>query len=195
MLKEYLKLCQSRRTFAVAKRVFFNMDEGKVLAPLDRSKELRKRDKSLALTSEARALLVANRGNSGNEYLFKAHWSPNPFRPLQSKDEIPRYTPSTIDRTTPMKCPVPPALKVSPKVVTFDDDQYQEPKEVPEAKAVKPSSKAKAKRAPSGRSNRTKTVDDALDEVVSQTVMNRPDKTVVRHADFVERDVTRRRRE
>ncbi|TPX42781.1 hypothetical protein SeMB42_g04997 [Synchytrium endobioticum] len=52
-------------------------------------------------------------------------------------------------------------LKVSPKVVTFDDDQYQEPKEVPEAKAVKPSSKARAKRAPSGLSNRTKTADDA----------------------------------
>ncbi|TPX39206.1 hypothetical protein SeMB42_g00739 [Synchytrium endobioticum] len=65
MLKEYLKLCQSRLNFAVAKRVCFNMDQGKVLAPLDRSKMLRKRDKSLALISEARALLVANRGNSG----------------------------------------------------------------------------------------------------------------------------------
>ncbi|TPX40592.1 hypothetical protein SeLEV6574_g06539 [Synchytrium endobioticum] len=161
MLKEYLLLCQSDRNFNVAKGVFFNFDEGKALDPPDRSKGLEKRDKSLALISEARALLVANRGNSGNEYLFKAHWSPNPFRPLQSKDEIPRYTPSTIDRTTPMKCPVPPVQKVSPKVVTFDDDQYQEPKEVPEAKAVKPSSKAKAKRAPSGRSNRTKTADDA----------------------------------
>ncbi|TPX46135.1 hypothetical protein SeLEV6574_g03397 [Synchytrium endobioticum] len=138
MLKEYLKLCQSRLNFAVAKRVCFNMDQGKVLAPLDRSKMLRKRDKSLALISEARALLVANRGNSGEEYLFKAHWSPNPLGPS-----------------------IPPVLNVSPKVVTFDDDQYQEPKEVPEAKAVKPSSKAKAKRPPSGRSNRTKTADDA----------------------------------
>ncbi|TPX41573.1 hypothetical protein SeLEV6574_g06024 [Synchytrium endobioticum] len=100
-----------------------------------RSKGLEKRDKSLALISAARAALVAIRGNRGNECLFKAHWSPNPFRPLQSKDEIPRHTPSTIDRITPMKGPVPPVLKVSPKVVEFDSDKYKEVKEVPKAKA------------------------------------------------------------
>ncbi|TPX44030.1 hypothetical protein SeMB42_g03793 [Synchytrium endobioticum] len=55
---------------------------------------------------------------------------------------------------------LPPVLKVSPKVVAFDDDQYQEPKEVPKAKAGKYSSKEKAKRAPSGRSSRTKNADD-----------------------------------
>ncbi|TPX48901.1 hypothetical protein SeLEV6574_g01785 [Synchytrium endobioticum] len=55
------------------------------------------------------AALVANRWNRGNKYLFKAHWTPNPFMPLQSV--------------------VPPALKVSPKVVEFDDDKYEEAKE------------------------------------------------------------------
>ncbi|TPX45430.1 hypothetical protein SeLEV6574_g03874 [Synchytrium endobioticum] len=107
MLKKYLQLCQSDRNFAVAKRVFSNMDEGKVLAPLDRSKELGKRDERLARISKARGLLVANRGNRGKEYLFKAHWTPNLFRPLQSVGEVPRYTSCTKDRTTPMKCPVP----------------------------------------------------------------------------------------
>ncbi|TPX50178.1 hypothetical protein SeLEV6574_g01026 [Synchytrium endobioticum] len=63
------------------------MDEGEVLESLDRSKELGKRNERLARISEARALLVANRGNRGNEYLFKAHWTPNPFRPLQSHKE------------------------------------------------------------------------------------------------------------
>ncbi|TPX45259.1 hypothetical protein SeLEV6574_g03965 [Synchytrium endobioticum] len=58
-----------------------------------------------------------------------------------------------------MKCPVPPILKVSPKVVEFDHDKYEEPKKAPEVKAVKPSSKAKAKRAPSGRSSRRTTVE------------------------------------
>ncbi|TPX46936.1 hypothetical protein SeLEV6574_g02954 [Synchytrium endobioticum] len=112
MLKEYLRLCQSDRNFDVAKGVFFNFDEGKALDPLDRSKELEKRDKSLARISEARAALVVNRGNKGQEYLFKAHWTPNPFRPLQSVGEVGRYTYSTVDRTTPMKCPVPPVLKL-----------------------------------------------------------------------------------
>ncbi|TPX54648.1 hypothetical protein SeMB42_g00184 [Synchytrium endobioticum] len=79
-----------------------------------------------------------------NEYLFMANWTANPFRPLQSVGEVPRYASCTKDRTTPMKCPVPPVLKVSPKVVALDDDQYLEPKEAPKAKAVKPSSKAKA---------------------------------------------------
>ncbi|TPX44031.1 hypothetical protein SeLEV6574_g04762 [Synchytrium endobioticum] len=58
-----------------------------------------------------------------------------------------------------MKCPVPPILKASLNVVDFDDAKYQEPKEVPKAKAGKHSSKEKAKRAPSGRSNRTTAVD------------------------------------
>ncbi|TPX52034.1 hypothetical protein SeMB42_g01679 [Synchytrium endobioticum] len=66
-----------------------------------------------------------------------------------------------------MKCPVPPILKVSPKVVEFDSDKYEEVKEVPEEKAVKPSSKAKAKRAPSGRSSR-KIVKDDSDEETSK---------------------------
>ncbi|TPX43587.1 hypothetical protein SeLEV6574_g04981 [Synchytrium endobioticum] len=108
------------------------MDEGKVLAPLDRSKELGKRDERLARISKARAALVANRGNRGNEYLFKAHWTTNPFRLLQSVGEVPCYTPSTIDRTIPMKWPVPPVLKVSPKLES----------------------------APSGRSSRSKNADD-----------------------------------
>ncbi|TPX46341.1 hypothetical protein SeMB42_g03742 [Synchytrium endobioticum] len=51
-------------------------------------------------------------------------------------------------------------LKVSPKVVEFDHDKYEEPKKVPEAKAGEHSSKGKAKRAPSGRSSRTKAADD-----------------------------------
>ncbi|TPX33064.1 hypothetical protein SeMB42_g07529 [Synchytrium endobioticum] len=62
-----------------------------------------------------------------------------------------------------MKCPVPP-LKVSPKVVEFDSDKYEEVKEVPEEKAVKPSSKAKAKRAPSGRGSRKIVKDDSDEE-------------------------------
>ncbi|TPX30507.1 hypothetical protein SeLEV6574_g08604, partial [Synchytrium endobioticum] len=164
MLKKYFLLCQSDRNFNVAKGVFFNCDEGNVLDPLDRSKGLEKRDKSLALISKARAALVANRGNRGNNYLLKAHWTPNPFRPLQSKNEVARYTPATIDRTTPMKCPVPPVLKVSPKVVEFDSDKYEEVKEVSKAKAVKASSKAKAKRAPSGRSSRKIEKDDSDEE-------------------------------
>ncbi|TPX34610.1 hypothetical protein SeMB42_g07302 [Synchytrium endobioticum] len=65
MLKKYLLLCQSDRNFNVAKGVFFNCDEGKVLDPLDRSKGLEKRDKSFSRISEARASLVANRGNRG----------------------------------------------------------------------------------------------------------------------------------
>ncbi|TPX44457.1 hypothetical protein SeLEV6574_g04498 [Synchytrium endobioticum] len=66
-----------------------------------------------------------------------------------------------------MKCPVPPVLKVSPKVVEFDSDKYEEVKEVSEEKAVKASSKAKAKRAPSGRSSR-KIVKDDSDEETSK---------------------------
>ncbi|TPX39293.1 hypothetical protein SeLEV6574_g07321 [Synchytrium endobioticum] len=93
------------------------------------------------------------------EYLFKAHWTPNPFMPLQSVGEVGCYTYSTIDKTAPMKCPVPPVLKVSPKAVEFDHDEDEEVKEVPEEKAVQPSSKAKAKRTPSGRNGRTKTVE------------------------------------
>ncbi|TPX43020.1 hypothetical protein SeLEV6574_g05298 [Synchytrium endobioticum] len=145
MLEKYLQLCQSDRNFDVAKGAFFNFDEGKVLDPPDRSKELEIRRRASSRISEARAAFVANRGNRGRvsfdccrinrNYLLKAHWTPNPFRPLQSKDEVACYTPSTIDRTTPMKCPVPPALKVSPKVVEYDDDKYQEPKKAPKAKA------------------------------------------------------------
>ncbi|TPX45388.1 hypothetical protein SeLEV6574_g03897 [Synchytrium endobioticum] len=168
MLEKYLQLCQSDRNFDVAKSVFFNFDEGQAPDPLDRSKELEKRDKSFARISEARAALVANRGNRGNNYLLKAHWTPDPFRPLQSKDEIARYTPSTIDRTTPMKCPVPPALKVSPKVVEYDDDKYQESKKALKVTAIKPSSKAKAKRAPSGRSSRKIVEKDDSDEETSK---------------------------
>ncbi|TPX49454.1 hypothetical protein SeLEV6574_g01449 [Synchytrium endobioticum] len=63
---------------------------------------------------------------------------------------------------------IPPALKVSPKVVVFDDDKYEEVKEVPEEKAVKPSSKAKAKRAPSGRSSRKLVDKDDSDEETSK---------------------------
>ncbi|TPX43063.1 hypothetical protein SeLEV6574_g05267 [Synchytrium endobioticum] len=115
------------------------------------------------------AALVANRGSRGNNYLLKAHWTPNPFRPLQSKNEVARYTLATIDRTTPMKCPVPPILKVSPKVVEFDHDKYEEVNKVSEEKAVKPNSKAKAKRAPSGRSSRRKIVEkDDSDEETSK---------------------------
>ncbi|TPX50329.1 hypothetical protein SeLEV6574_g00958 [Synchytrium endobioticum] len=135
MLKEYLRLCQSDRNFDVAKGVFFNCDEGKVLDPLDRSKELEIRRRVLSRISEDRAAFVANRGNRG---------------------------------TAPMKCPVPPVLKVSPKVVEFDSDKYEDVKEVPKVKAVKPSSKAKAKRAPSGRSSRRQIVErDDSDEETS----------------------------
>ncbi|TPX43070.1 hypothetical protein SeLEV6574_g05259 [Synchytrium endobioticum] len=71
--------------------------------------------------------------------------------------------------TTPMKCPVPPILKVSPKVVEFDHDKYEEVNKVSEEKAVKPNSKAKAKRAPSGRSSRRKIVEkDDSDEETSK---------------------------
>ncbi|TPX45493.1 hypothetical protein SeMB42_g03975, partial [Synchytrium endobioticum] len=42
MLKKYFQLCQSDSNFDVAKGVFFNFDEGKVLDPLDRSKGLEK---------------------------------------------------------------------------------------------------------------------------------------------------------
>ncbi|TPX38846.1 hypothetical protein SeLEV6574_g07577 [Synchytrium endobioticum] len=126
MLKKYLRLCQSNRNFDVAKGVFFNFDEGKVLDPLDRSKGLEKRDKSLARISEARAALVDNRGSRGG-------------------------VSSLIVADHPHEMPVPPVLKVSPKVVEFDD-KYEEVKEVPDVKAVKPSSKAKAMCAPSGRS-------------------------------------------
>ncbi|TPX30425.1 hypothetical protein SeLEV6574_g08610, partial [Synchytrium endobioticum] len=66
-----------------------------------------------------------------------------------------------------MKCPVPPVLKVSPKVVEFDSDKYEEVKKVSKAKAVRASSKAKAKRAPSGRSSR-KIVKDDFDEETSK---------------------------
>ncbi|TPX32855.1 hypothetical protein SeLEV6574_g08433, partial [Synchytrium endobioticum] len=177
MLKKYLLLRQSDRDFNVAKGVFFNCDEGKVLDPLDRSKGLEKRDKSFVRISEARAALVANRGNRGNNYLLKAHWTPNPFRPLQSVGEVPRCTYSTIDRTTPMKCPVPPILKASPKVVKFDSDKYEEVKEVSKAKAVRASSKAKAKRAPSGRSSRTKTVDDDISDGPEKSKKNFPEAT------------------
>ncbi|TPX43114.1 hypothetical protein SeMB42_g00391 [Synchytrium endobioticum] len=45
ILKKYLQLCQSDRNFDLAKGVFFNFDEGKVLDPLDRSKGLKKQDK------------------------------------------------------------------------------------------------------------------------------------------------------
>ncbi|TPX48548.1 hypothetical protein SeLEV6574_g01967 [Synchytrium endobioticum] len=110
---------------------FFNFDEGQAPDSLDLSKGLEKRDKSETLISEARAALVAYRGSKGNKYLLKAHWTPNPFRPLQSVDEAGRYTYSTINRTTPMKCPVPPILKISPKVVECDEDKYQEPKKAP----------------------------------------------------------------
>ncbi|TPX51458.1 hypothetical protein SeLEV6574_g00237 [Synchytrium endobioticum] len=168
VVKEKLGSVDSKLLFGVTgnaapKGVFFNCDEGKVLDPLDRSKGLEKRDKSFSRISKARALLVANRGNRGNNYLLKAHWTPSPFRPLQSVGEVRRYTYSTIDRTTPMKCPVPPILKASPKVVEFDSDKYEEVKEVPKAKAVRASSKAKAKRAPSGRSSR-KIVKNDFDE-------------------------------
>ncbi|TPX36828.1 hypothetical protein SeMB42_g07026 [Synchytrium endobioticum] len=108
MLKEYLRLCQSDLNFDVAKGVFLNFDEGKVLDPLDRSKELGKRDERLARISEAMAALVTNRGNRGNEYHFMAHWTGSPFGRLQCKGGIPRYSSWTKDRTTPMKCPVPP---------------------------------------------------------------------------------------
>ncbi|TPX32777.1 hypothetical protein SeLEV6574_g08434 [Synchytrium endobioticum] len=142
MLKKYFRLCQSDRNFNVAKGVFFNCDEGKVLDPLDRSKELEIRRRVLSRISEARAAFVANRGNRGNSYLLKAHWTPNLFRPLQS---------------------------VSPKVVEFDSDKYEEVKKVPKVKAVQPNSKAKAKRAPSGRNSRTKPVEkDDSDEETSQ---------------------------
>ncbi|TPX46392.1 hypothetical protein SeLEV6574_g03246 [Synchytrium endobioticum] len=49
ILKKYLQLCQSDRKFDVAKGVFFNFDEGKVLDPLDRSKGLEKREARAAL--------------------------------------------------------------------------------------------------------------------------------------------------
>ncbi|TPX34978.1 hypothetical protein SeLEV6574_g08229 [Synchytrium endobioticum] len=70
-----------------------------------------------------------------------------------------------------MKCPVPPALKVSPKVVVLDNNKYEEVKEIPDVKAVKPSSKAKAKRAPSGRNSRTKTVekDDSDEDLLGES--------------------------
>ncbi|TPX41137.1 hypothetical protein SeLEV6574_g06242 [Synchytrium endobioticum] len=68
-----------------------------------------------------------------------------------------------------MKCPVPPILKVSPKVVEFDSDKYEEVKKAPKVKAVQPNSKAKAKRAPSGRNSRTKPVEkDDSDEETSK---------------------------
>ncbi|TPX48911.1 hypothetical protein SeLEV6574_g01765 [Synchytrium endobioticum] len=156
------------RNFDVAKGVFLSFDEGEVLDLPDRSKELEIRRRVLSRISEVRAAFVANRGNRGNEYLLKAHFTPNPFTPLQSVGEVGRYTYSTIDRTTPMKCPVPQVFKVSPKVVEFDDDKYEEVKEVPEEKAVKPSSKAKAKRAPSGRSSRKIVEKDDSDEETSK---------------------------
>ncbi|TPX45687.1 hypothetical protein SeLEV6574_g03734 [Synchytrium endobioticum] len=76
-----------------------------------------------------------------------------------------------------MKCPVPLVLKVSPKVAEYDDDKYQEPKKTPEVTAVKPSSKAKAKRAPFGRNSRTKTVvkDDSDEESWNKTSPMRPE--------------------
>ncbi|TPX51762.1 hypothetical protein SeMB42_g01818 [Synchytrium endobioticum] len=73
-----------------------------------------------------------------------------------------------LKKTTPMKCPVPPVLKISPKVVEFDSDKYEEVKEVPKVKAVKPSSKVKAKRAPSGRSSRKIVEKDDSDEETSK---------------------------
>ncbi|TPX49614.1 hypothetical protein SeLEV6574_g01359 [Synchytrium endobioticum] len=50
ILMKYLRLCLSDRNFDVAKGVFFNFDEGKVLDPLDRSKELEIRRRVLLNT-------------------------------------------------------------------------------------------------------------------------------------------------
>ncbi|TPX40345.1 hypothetical protein SeMB42_g04848 [Synchytrium endobioticum] len=172
-IKEYLRLCQSDRTFDVAKGVVFNFDEGKALDPLNRFKKLGIRRRVLNRISGA------DRGNRGQGFLFKAHWTPNPFRPLQSVGEVPRYTSWTIDRTTPMKCPVPPVLIVSPEVVEFDHDKHEESKEAPKAKSGKPSSKEKAKRAPSGRSSRTKAVEKNNSDGPEKSKKNFSDATKV----------------
>ncbi|TPX44035.1 hypothetical protein SeMB42_g04459 [Synchytrium endobioticum] len=58
-----------------------------------------------------KAALVANRWNRGNKYLFKAHWTPNPFMPLQSVGEVPRYTSWIKDRTTPIQMPSTAGIK------------------------------------------------------------------------------------
>ncbi|TPX52401.1 hypothetical protein SeMB42_g01459 [Synchytrium endobioticum] len=59
------------------------------------------RDQGLSRISEAGAALVANRASSGKKRLLKRRWTRNPFRPLQSVGEVPRYTSRPIDRNTP----------------------------------------------------------------------------------------------
>ncbi|TPX42478.1 hypothetical protein SeLEV6574_g05580 [Synchytrium endobioticum] len=70
------------------------------------------RDQGLSRISEAGAALVANRASSGKKRLLKRRWTCNPFRPLQSVGEVPRYT----SRQEHPQCPEPPMLRVSPKV-------------------------------------------------------------------------------
>ncbi|TPX44660.1 hypothetical protein SeLEV6574_g04370 [Synchytrium endobioticum] len=44
-------------------------------------------------------------------------WRPNPFRPLQSVSETPRYTSNRVLRRSTMNCPAPPELTRSLKVL------------------------------------------------------------------------------
>ncbi|TPX38946.1 hypothetical protein SeLEV6574_g07494, partial [Synchytrium endobioticum] len=157
-LRVYRDLCQTDRTFEVPEKVFLDHDEGGAVELVERSDTNELRREVLQRIVAAKEALVSNRRDQGPQsFIFNRKWKPNPFRPLQSVGETPRYKSKKVLRRSTMKCPVPPELSRSPKVVEGDEDSHHEKAQrVTQPPKDKNKGKSKAKYVPSGRQSRRK---------------------------------------
>ncbi|TPX30000.1 hypothetical protein SeLEV6574_g08653, partial [Synchytrium endobioticum] len=157
-LRVYRDLCQTDKTFEVPEKVFLDHDEGGAVELVERSDTNELRREVLQRIVTAKDALVSNRRNQGPQsFIFNRKWKPNPFRPLQSVGETPRYTSKKVLRRSTMKCPVPPELSRSPKVVEGDEDSHHEKAQrVTQPPKDKNKGESKAKYVPSGRQSRRK---------------------------------------
>ncbi|TPX47061.1 hypothetical protein SeLEV6574_g02859 [Synchytrium endobioticum] len=176
-LRVYRDLCQTDRTFEVPEKVFLDHDEGGAVELVERSDTNELRREVLQRIVAAKEALVSNhsikfnvceftfslvlgqRGNSNRpqSFIFNRKWKPNPFRPLQSVGDTPRYTSKKVLRRSTMKCPVPAELSRSPKDVEGDEDShYKKAQRVTQPPKDKTKGKSKGKYVPSGRQSRRK---------------------------------------
>ncbi|TPX42918.1 hypothetical protein SeMB42_g04944 [Synchytrium endobioticum] len=109
----------------------------------------------LHISNRVSPLKLNHSYNKGPQsFPFNRKWRPNPFRPLQSFGETARYTSKRVLRRSTMKCPVPPELSRSPKVV--EDSHHEKAQRVIQPPKDKNKGKSKAKYVPYDRQSRRK---------------------------------------
>ncbi|TPX41596.1 hypothetical protein SeLEV6574_g06009 [Synchytrium endobioticum] len=128
-LRVYRNLCQTDRTFEVPEKVFLDHDEGGAVELVERSDIDEVRRESEPFEAE-------------------------PFVQQRSFGETARYTSKRVLRRSTMKCPVPPELSRSPKVV--EDSHHEKAQRVIQPPKDKNKGKSKAKYVPYDRQSRRK---------------------------------------